>query len=127
MVSHLPALEKLSDLQLTAVATSNIDTAKEAAAAFGVEEYHAGGEELAQSPNVDIVSISVKVPHHATLVRRALAAGKHVMCEWPLATDVAEAEALYAEAKEAGVHCGVGLQGRMSPAARRAREMVAAL
>lgn len=125
MLSHLPAIARLPGLELTAVATTNPESAKAAAAAFGVDEYYWSADELARSPNVDIVSVSVRVPFHAQIVRAALAAGKHVMCEWPLAVDVAEADALAAEAASAGVHHGVGLQARMNPAARRARDIVA--
>ena len=126
MLSHLPAIQALPDVELTAVATSSPATAKAAAAAFGVDEFYTSAADLAASPNVDIVSVSVKVPYHAELVRAALQAGKHVLCEWPLALNVEEAEALRDEGRRAGVHCGVGLQGRMNPAVRRARDIVAA-
>jgi predicted dehydrogenase len=125
LLSHLPAIEKLDDVRLTAVATSNEESARQAAAAFGVEEFYDSAARLAQSPNVDIVSVCVKVAHHAGIVRDSLAAGKHVICEWPLALSVEEAEGLRDAAAKASVHCGVGLQARMSPAARRARDLVA--
>lgn len=125
MLSHLPAIKAIPGIELTAVATSNLESAAAAAAAFGVDEYYAGAQALAESPNVDIVSVSVRVPFHAEMVRAAIRAGKHVLCEWPLALNVEEAEALRDEAAAAGVHCGVGLQGRMNLAVRRARQIVA--
>lgn len=125
MLSHLPAISKLPGLKLTAVATSRAETAVAAGTAFGVDEYYASAAELAASPNVDIVSVCVKVPYHAEIVRAALAQGKHVLCEWPLALDVMEAEALRDESLRAGVHCGVGLQARFSPAVRRAHDLIA--
>ncbi len=119
LLSHLPAIDRVDGVELTAVATSNEASARAAAVAFGVEHAYVGGAALADSPHVDIVSVCVKVPHHAEIVRAALAAGKHVLCERPLALSVEEAEA-------AGVQCAVGLQARMSPAVRRARDLVQA-
>ena len=126
MLSHLPAIALIPGIELTAVATSNADSARAAGAAFGVDEYYASAADLARSPNVDIVSVSVKVPYHAEIIRAAIGARKHVLCEWPLALSVEEADALTQEVEQVGVHCGIGLQGRMSPAARRARDIVAA-
>ena len=74
---------------------------------------------------MDIVSVCVKVPGHRDIVLAALAAGKHVLCEWPLGRNVQEAEELAATAARAGVHVAIGLQGRASPAARRAGQLVA--
>ncbi len=123
-LSHLPAIQALSDVELIAVATSRMETARAGAKAFGVEEFYASGAELAQSPQVEIVSVAVKVPFHREIVLAALDAGKHVMCEWPLAKDVEEAELLAARAQQTPVHVAVNLQGRLSPAARRARDLV---
>lgn len=67
----------------------------------------------------------MKVPAHAELIRPALAAGKHVYCEWPLALDTTEAESLTELAKDAGVRHVVGLQTRYSPAIVRARRLLA--
>jgi predicted dehydrogenase len=64
---------------------------------------------------VDVVVITVKVPAHAQLVQAALAAGKHVYCEWPLARTTEEAESLVALARAAGVRHTIGLQARHAP------------
>ena len=123
-LSHIPAIKALPDVALVAVATSNPETARAAGAAFGVAECYASATELAQSANVEMVSVCVKVPFHRDIVLAALDAGKHVMCEWPLARSVEEAEELVQRAEKAPVHAGVNLQSRLSPAARRAREII---
>jgi predicted dehydrogenase len=48
-------------------------------------------EELVMQPDIDVVAVTVKVPHHRELVSAALAAGKAVYCEWPLGRDLHEA------------------------------------
>ncbi len=79
----------------------------------------------AAHPHVDRVVVTVKVPAHVELVRAALDAGKHVYCEWPLATTAAEAADLAEAARRAGVHAVVGLQARFAAAVERARRLIA--
>ena len=124
MLSHLPAIAALPDVELVAVATSRPETARAAGEAFGVDEYYASAGELAHSANVDLVSVVVKVPYHAEIVAAALDAGKHVLCEWPLARSVEEAQTLAQRAAQSDVHVAIGLQSRQSPAARRARDLI---
>ena len=73
-------------------------------------------EQLVTQPDVDVVAVTVKVPHHRQLVSAALAAGKSVYCEWPLGRDLDDARAMAALADEQGVRTVVGLQGRQVPA-----------
>ena len=122
--SHIPALQALPEFDVVAVATRRMETASEAAREFGAAEAYDDFRSLARSDNVDIVSVSVRVPAHKEVVAAALESRKHVICEWPLGRNVQEADAIAAMARDAGVHTCIGLQGRMSPAARRAAQMV---
>lgn len=124
--SHIPALRSLEDVQLAAVATTSRASADAAAAAFGVRAAYDNPSALITSPDIDIVSVCVRVPYHRELVLAAVAAGKHVYCEWPLGRDLAEAAEMTAASRARGVHVVIGLQGRANPAARRAAELVAA-
>lgn len=125
-LAHVPALRSLSEFEITAVATTRRESALAAAADIGLPEDRAfaSSEELANCPDVDVVAVTVKVPHHLEIVRAAVAAGKHVYCEWPLGNGVAEAEemaALVRKAERLGV---IGLQARCAPQIRYVREMV---
>jgi predicted dehydrogenase len=124
--AHLPALRALEEFEITAVATTRLDTAKATAEAFGVPLAFADAAELVSRPEVDVVSITVKVPEHDPLIRAALAAGKHVFSEWPLGVDLDQAVALAELAGASGVHHVVGLQGYHSPGALFARELIEA-
>src|SRR5204863_6343315 len=76
------------------------------------------------SPDVDVVAITVRVPHHFELASAALAAGKAVYCEWPLGNGLQEAEQLAALAKKQGVLAVAGLQARAAPAVLYVRDLV---
>ena len=123
--SHVPAVQQLGGIELVAVATQHQQSAEAAARAFGARRGYGDATDLLRDPHVDLVTVSVKAPEHRALVLGALAAGKHVYCEWPLGRNVCEAEEMRDAAKAAGVHVAIGLQARMSPAVRRARELIA--
>jgi predicted dehydrogenase len=122
--AHLPALAALDEFEVTAVATTRLDTAQATAKFFGIPLAFADDAELVSSPDVDAVAVTVKVPEHEQLVRAALAAGKHVYCEWPLGVDPGQASALAELARASGVRHIVGLQGYQAPGARYVRELI---
>ncbi|MFC8720743.1 Gfo/Idh/MocA family protein [Kitasatospora sp. NPDC057198] len=124
--SHLPALAGLDDFEVTAVATTNRAGADRVAAAHGVPLAFTDAAELAEHPEVDLVVVSVRAAGHAAVIRAALAAGKHVLSEWPLGVDAAEAEQLAREAAAAGVAHAVNLQGVHSPDVRYVADLLAA-
>ncbi len=124
-VSHVPAVQQLAGLELAAVASGSQSKSEAAAKAFGAKAAYGDAKDLFRDPNIDIVSICVKVPDHRELVLGALTAGKHIYCEWPLGRNIVEAEELAGAAKAAGVHVAIGLQMRANPAAQHARDLVA--
>ncbi|WP_405623731.1 Gfo/Idh/MocA family protein [Streptomyces sp. NBC_00076] len=121
--SHLPALAALAGFEVTAVATTSQASADKAAA-HGVPLAFDDAGTLAAHPDVDLVVVSVKASEHAKVIRAALEAGKHVLSEWPLGVDAAEADDL-ARAAAAGVVHAVNLQGYQSPDARYVADLIA--
>jgi predicted dehydrogenase len=83
---------------------------------FGVSAVFSDQEQLVAQPDIDLVAVTVKVPHHRELVSAALAAGKAVYCEWPLGRDLDDARAMAGLAAERGVRSVIGLQARQAPA-----------
>jgi predicted dehydrogenase len=114
--AHVPALRALPNYEIRALSASTPESARAAGDAFGVGTVFCDHEELVAQRDVDVVAVTVKVPHHRELVSAAIAAGKAVYCEWPLGRDVGEATAMAALAARRRVRTVVGLQGRQAPA-----------
>src|SRR4051812_1351857 len=115
--AHIPALKSLSeDFEITALSTSRRESAEVAGRLFDVPFAFDSHHDLVTSDEVDVVAVTVKVPHHLELATAALEAGKAVYCEWPLGNGLAEAETLAALARKQGVLAVAGLQARPSPA-----------
>ncbi len=121
-VSHVPAINGLPGLKLAAVATSNEQSAREAAEAFGADRWFFDPLAMIRDDRIDLITISVKVPAHRELVLAALNAGKAVYCEAPLGRAVAEAEEMASAV--GSLHTAIGLQGRLNPAVRRAAQLI---
>jgi len=123
--AHIPALQSLSDdFEITALSTSRRESAEAAGKRFGVALAFDNHQDLVNSAVVDVVAITVKVPHHLELATAALAAGKAVYCEWPLGNGLQEAEALAALAKKQRVLAVAGLQARAAPAVLYVRDLI---
>ena len=125
-MAHMPALAALpDDYQVVGVANTRLASAQRAAEAFGLPHAFADARALVDSPEVDLVVVTVKVPHHHALVSAALEAGKHVYCEWPLGNGLAEARELAALAEARGVVAAVGTQMRVAPEIEHLRRLIA--
>jgi predicted dehydrogenase len=114
--AHIPALRALPNYEIRALSASNAESARAVRDAFAVSAVFSDHEQLVAQPDIDVVAVTVKVPHHRELVCAALAAGKAVYCEWPLGRNLDDANAMAALAAERGVQTVVGLQGRQAPA-----------
>src|SRR5437868_7214006 len=114
--AHIPALRALPNYEIRALSAHSAESARAAGEAFGVSAVFSDHEQMVTQPDIDLVAVTVKVPHHRELVSAALAAGKAVYCEWPLGRDLDDAKAMAALAAEQGVRTVVGLQGRQAPA-----------
>ena len=122
--SHFPALLASPDVEFTAVCTTRPESAEEARQAFGAKLAFHDFREMAASPDIDAVAVVVRVPSHYEPTKAAIAAGKHVLTEWPLGRTTAEAEELAELARARGVQTAVGLQSRVSPALMYVKDLI---
>lgn len=123
-LAHIPALRSLPDYEIRALSTTRQASADEAARYYSIPKAFDNGEALITCPDVDLVVVTVKVPHHHALVMSALEAGKSVYCEWPLGNSLEGATAMTELARRKGVHVVVGLQARSSPVINRVRDLI---
>ena len=117
--------EGLPEIRLAAIADVNPAFATDTARRFGFARAEAGWEAVAAADDVDVVSVVVANPLHRQIVEGLLDAGKHVLCEKPMAPTVEDAEAMVAAAKASGRENGIGFVFRRSPAIGAIREQLA--
>ena len=126
-LAHLPRLRSSPNFQILALCNSSLDSSKAAIKAHDLPSStraYGSPEELAADPDIDLVVVSTRVDTHYDLAKTALAAGKDVYVEWPLASNAAQARELVALAKDKGVKTIIGLQGRVEPSVLKAKEIV---
>src|SRR5712671_4141639 len=124
-IAHIPALQALSEFEIAAVCTTRQETAEAAARHYGVPLAFSDPAQLAANTEIDLVTVSVKVPDHLDPVMAAIDAGKHVYCEWPLGRDTGDAARMLDAAEQRGIRHVVGLQGQMSPAINFVKDLIA--
>ncbi len=93
---HIEALRQLGDVEIAALVGRDEESARTAAGRLGVSRWTADVRSVLADPGVDVVHVCTPNDLHLPLVRAALRAGKHVLCEKPLALDVAGGEELVA-------------------------------
>jgi len=112
--------------EMAVVVGRHADSVSAAANHLGWQESATVWRQVIERPDIDLVDICTPGDTHAEIATAALAAGKHVLCEKPLANSVAEAEAMVAAAAAAPAQQAmVGFTYRRTPAVALAREMVA--
>jgi predicted dehydrogenase len=122
---QLPGLRLVPGAEVRAIASGRRVNAETVAAEFGIPRVYDDGAELARAADVDLVIISSTPPSHARFALAALEAGKHVLCEKPMALDAAEAErmVLAAERRPSQV-AWIDHELRYEPNRRKIRELV---
>ena len=96
----IPAMQKGEYCEITAIASQNLERGKAAAAQLGIPQAYGSYEELLADDNIDAIYIPLPNHLHVPWTKKALEAGKHVLCEKPIGLNTAEAEDLLACAKK---------------------------
>lgn len=127
--NHLEAYRALPDVEVVALCDIDAERAATVAAEHGIpQSFGSVGDLLdwrgADGRGLDILSVCTPHPTHEAVVAEAAAAGVHVLCEKPIAIDVAAAERMVQACRDAGVTFGVLFQRRFWPAAQRIRAAI---
>lgn len=122
-VRHIPEYADNPDAELRGFFDLSMERAQEMADKYGGKAY-ADVEELLRDPEIDAVSVCAANNAHAELSIKALQAGKHVLCEKPMAVTLEECESMVAEAKKAGKFLMIGHNQRLAKAHVKAKELI---
>jgi predicted dehydrogenase len=125
--AHLPYLQNTSKFQITSVCNSSVKSSEAAIKAHSLPsttKAYGSVAELAANPDVELVVCAVRVDRHYECLKPALEAGKDCFVEWPLASNLEQAEELLKLAEAKGVKTMVGLQGQVGPVIKRVKELV---
>jgi predicted dehydrogenase len=116
--------EGLPPIRLAAIADANTPLAEDAARRYGYEQAVPSWEAVAEDPSIDAVSIVVGNALHRPIAEALVGAGKHVLCEKPLAGSMEDARAMVALEDGAAVVTAVGYTFRRAPAIAAIRDHV---
>ena len=111
---HMPSLAKVADAEMVAFCDIIPERAEKAAKEFGTPDakVYTDYKELLKDPTIDVVHVCTPNRSHSFITVDALEAGKHVMCEKPMAINSAEAQKMIDAAKRTGKKLSIGYQSR---------------
>jgi UDP-N-acetyl-2-amino-2-deoxyglucuronate dehydrogenase len=121
--THAAALRVLPESKFTAVCDRNLDRAEAFAAQYGVRAY-SDTQQMVEREKLQTVIVSTPHPVHAAPAIDALRAGAHVLVEKPMATTLADCDAMLAAAHEANVQLGVISQRRLYLPVKRVKAAI---
>jgi len=120
----IAAMQKGEHTTVAAIASRDLAKAQEAATTFGIPTAYGSYEQLLDDPSIDAIYNPLPNHLHVPWTIKAAEAGKHVLCEKPIALTVAEAETLLAIRDRTGVKIGEAFMVRSHPQWLRLRELL---
>ncbi|MBK9313144.1 MAG: Gfo/Idh/MocA family oxidoreductase [Acidobacteria bacterium] len=120
-----PALRVIPECELVAVNRARSELVADFAAEFGVPRWYGDWHELIADDEIDAVYIATPVSLHAEQTIFAAEAGKHVLCEKPMAVDVAECDRMIDACRSNQVRLGIAYYRHFYPVILRAKELIA--
>src|SRR6266576_5439765 len=120
----IPAMQRGEWSEVTAIASRDLDKARQAAKELGIPKAYGSYEELLADPDIEAIYNPLPNHLHVPWSIKAAEAGKHVLCEKPIGLTVREARSLLAARDRTGVKIGEAFMVRTHPQWLRARELV---
>lgn len=121
---QIPAFQACENARLVSIASGSLENAKSAADESGAEHFTDNWRETVERSDVDLVCITTPPNLHREMADAALAAGKHVLAEKPMAMNVAEAEAMADAAKRSGKLALIDHELRFLPGRQKAKALL---
>jgi len=119
----IPAMQKGAVSRIDAIASRDLKRAEEAAARLGIAKAYGSYEELLADPSIEAIYNPLPNELHVPWSLKALAAGKHVLCEKPIALNAEEAKQLIAAREKSGKLIAEAFMVRCHPQWRRTKEI----
>ncbi|HVF28273.1 MAG TPA: Gfo/Idh/MocA family oxidoreductase [Pyrinomonadaceae bacterium] len=119
-----PAMRDLADCELVAVSRARFSEAESFAREFGARKWFEDWRELVADSEIDAIYIATPVRPHPAQAIAAAAAAKHVLCEKPMAMNVAECDEMIAACRDNGVKLGVAYYRRFYPIVERVKDIL---
>src|SRR5882762_8234845 len=120
-----PALLASERSELVAVSRRQQPLAEGFAQRFGARRWHANWRDLVRDDGIDAVYVAAPVQLHAPITIAAAEAGKHVLCEKPMALNADECDRMIRSAHAAGVQLGIAYYRHLYPLVQRVKELLA--
>ncbi len=115
MAKVTPAIQAAPNCEVVAIASRDVDRAEAAAAKLGVSESYGSYEALLEADDIDAVYIPLPNDLHAEWTIKAAGAGKHILCEKPLAMSQGQAQEMIEACEEAGIRLAEAFMYRHHP------------
>lgn len=112
--TYCKAMQAFDDVELIASWDDNTERGQQAAQSFGLE-YRSRAEDVIQDPRVDAVIVTTETNRHADFIERAAAAGKHILCQKPMATTLQDCDRIIDAVTKYGVKFSMAFQMRHDP------------
>ena len=123
---HMPSLQKIPNVEMVAFCDLIEERAQKAAAQYGTPDakVYTDYKELLKDESIEVIHVLTPNREHADITVDSLYAGKHVMCEKPMAKNAADAQRMVDAAKATGKKLTIGYQHRHKAQSRYAKEFI---
>src|SRR4051794_31225703 len=123
-IVHAPAFQAVDGYELVALCSKNPEKVAKAGEKLGIADLSNDWQSFVRRDDLDLISVTTPVTLHRAVTVAALEAGKHVLCEKPLALTAAECEDMVAAAKKAGTQTATCFELRWTPERATVRSLV---
>ena len=120
---YCEVMRNFDDVELVANWDDNIERGQRAAETYGME-YRANADAVIHDPRVDALIVTMETNRHAEFVERAADAGKHILCQKPMATTLEDCDRIIAAVHEYGVKFSMAFQMRHDPVNKKIKELL---
>jgi predicted dehydrogenase len=121
---HIPGYQLAENVEIVALCDANMDTLRATGQKLGIDRLTADWREIVDAGDIDAISVCTYPNTHHAISMAALAHGKHVFCEKPLALSYPLAREMAKAAESAAVKTAVGFTHRLTPAAHLAHHLI---